>query len=61
MKKDRSILPDLYQKKFKSLEDNAWAKEMMFNERGFQKKTIQEFAVGFAPDEKAALFLPINQ
>lgn len=50
MKKLVSFMTEEYQKKFHSLENTDWPKQLMLNERKFTPEIIEEFMIGFAPN-----------
>jgi DNA primase len=36
-----------------------WAKQMMLTDRGFSPEILQEFMIGFAPDERSFVSTPL--
>lgn len=50
---------DLYQKKFNSLKTDDWAKQMMITDRGFSEDILQQFMIGFVPNERSFVSTPL--
>jgi len=59
MKKIVQFCSDMYQKKFNSLKIDDWAKKMMITERGFSEEILQEFMIGFVPNERSFVSTPL--
>ncbi|UOX35287.1 DNA primase [Flavobacterium sediminilitoris] len=63
MKKFVEFANKEYQKAFKNLADDSWAKTMIFKERNYTSEIVEAFMIGFAPEEpKSYISTPaINQ
>jgi DNA primase len=59
MKNIVQFCSDMYQKKFSSLKADDWAKQMMITDRGFSEEILQEFGIGFAPNERSYVSTPL--
>lgn len=59
MKKLVNFMNEEYQKKFHNVEGNEWPRTLMLEERKFTREIIEEFMIGFAPDEKSFISTPV--
>lgn len=59
MKKIVQFCSDKYQKAFNDLKADDWAKQMMITDRGFSEEILQEFMIGFAPNEISFVSTPL--
>jgi DNA primase len=59
MKQIVQFCSDKYQKAFNSLTADDWAKQMMITERGFSEEIMQEFMIGFAPNDRSFVSTPL--
>lgn len=59
MKKVVQFCSDLYQKKFATLKADDWAKQMMITDRGFSEEILQQFMIGFAPNDRSFVSTPL--
>jgi DNA primase len=59
MKKIVQFCSDKYQKAFNDLKAEDWARQMMITDRGFSEEILQEFMIGFAPNDRSFVSTPL--
>lgn len=59
MKKIVQFVSEKYQTEFNKQPLDHWAKQMMISDRGFSEETLQQFMIGFAPNESSFVSTPL--